>query len=87
MNILQKCFVFSFKVGVHFLGRRSNLALIDAFGEPQGVEGLVDVILPRRKVDEHQGFAVAAKTVHQQVSQLRIAVGDVTVLKKVASCK
>ena len=67
---------------MNFLGGGPDLALVDPLGEPEGVEGLVDVVLPRRKVDEHQCLAVPAEAVHQEVGQLGIAVGDVAVLEK-----
>ena len=53
------------------------MALVDALGEPQRIERLTEVFLPGVEVDEHQGLGVASQRVHQQVGQLRVAIGDV----------
>ena len=67
--------------GVHLLGG-PDLTLVDPFGEAQRVERLVQVVLPRRQVDEHQRLGVAAERVDEEVGELRIPVGYVSVLEK-----
>ena len=66
--------------GVHLLGG-PDLTLVDPLGKSQRVQGLVQVVLSRRQVDEHQGLGVAPQRVDQEVRQLRIPIGDVSVLE------
>jgi hypothetical protein len=53
---------------------------------PQRVESFVEAILLRRDVNEHEGFAVAAQGVLQQVGQLRVPVGHVRALHNNQNC-
>ena len=47
---------------------------------PQRVERLIEELLPGVEVDEHEGLAVAAKAVLQEVGEARVPVGDMGVL-------
>ena len=66
---------------LHPLCGGSDLALVDFGGEPQRVEGLSEVLLSRGNVHEHQGLGIASQGTLEQMGQLRVAVGDVRILK------
>jgi len=70
----------SFQISSDLLRCSTDVALVHPLGETKRVQGLVQVVFPRRKVDEHQRLRVTAERVHQEVGELRVAVRYVRVL-------
>ena len=69
-----------FKIPADSLSRSSDVTLVHSFGESQRVQGLVQVILARWEVDEHECLRVPTKAVHEEVGQLWVAIRDVRIL-------
>ena len=51
----------------------------DALGEAEGGEGLVVIALVAGDGGDHEGLAVAAETLAEQMRELRVPVGDVQI--------